>query len=98
MVLAATAAARVCSALFNFRVNRQFVFHLNHCKGALPRYAVLVALVLILSATLVTGLSQLLGMGKTVAKALVDSGLFFVNYRIQKAWVFHCAEERKIDA
>lgn len=98
LVLSATAFARVCSSLFNYRVNRQFVFHIHRCKGAMARYAALVVLVLLASATLVSALNTWLGMDKTLAKIIVDTGLFFVNYRIQKAWVFYCPDERKNDA
>ncbi len=98
LVLSATAFARVCSSLLNYRINRQFVFHIQRSRGALVRYAVLVILVLLTSASLVSGLNQLLGMDKTLAKVFVDTGLFFINYRIQKAWVFYSPDERKNDA
>lgn len=95
LVLAATAVARVVSALFNYRINRQYVFKFEKVKGSLMRYALLVVMVLLSSALLVHGLNQWLGMDKTLAKVLVDTTLFFVNYRVQRAWVFARPEERK---
>lgn len=94
-VLAATAIARACSALFNYKINKQFVFRIGKCKGSLPRYALLVVVSLLASATLVNTLNINLSMDRTLAKIIVDTLLFFVNYRIQKAWVFKCPEERK---
>ncbi|MGI6696425.1 MAG: GtrA family protein [Christensenellales bacterium] len=94
-VLLATAIARVCSALFNYKVNKVFVFRISKCKGALPRYALLVAVVLLASAALVNALNQWLSIDRTLAKVFVDALLFFVNYRIQKSWVFKCPDERK---
>lgn len=94
LVLSSTAVARVCSALFNYRVNRQFVFRIERSRGALMRYALLVVAVMFASATLVTWLNQWLGMDKTLAKILVDTALFFINYRIQRSWVFSAPGER----
>ncbi len=94
-VLAATAIARACSALFNYKINKQFVFRIGKCKGALPRYALLVVASLVASATLVNALNNWLSMDRTLAKIIVDTLLFFINYRIQKSWVFKCPEERK---
>ena len=93
-VLMATGIARACSSLFNYRINKQFVFRIGKCKGALARYALLVVAALVASATLVNTLNQQLGMDRTLAKIFVDTFLFFVNYRIQKSWVFKCPEGR----
>ena len=88
LVLLATAVARVCSSVLNFFINRQFVFQMERHKGAFLRYALLVIVVLFTSATLVNALNVYLSLDRTVAKIIVDSLLFFVNYRVQKAWVF----------
>ena len=94
-VLAATAIARVCSSLFNYKLNRQLVFRVNKCPGSLPRYALLVVISLVASANLVNALNLWLSMDRTLAKIIVDTLLFFFNYRVQKSWVFKCPEERK---
>lgn len=98
LVLAATAIARISSALFNYKVNRQFVFQIESRKGALLRYAILVAIVMVLSAIMVAALNSWLGIDKTLVKIVVDTLLFFINYRIQKTWVFSSPEERKTEA
>ena len=95
MILLATAIARVCSSLFNYRVNRQFVFKVRKSKGSLLRYSLLVVAVMFASAFLVESLHVGAGMDTGIAKILVDTLLFFINYRILKAWVFKSPEERK---
>ncbi|HSK68833.1 MAG TPA: bifunctional glycosyltransferase family 2/GtrA family protein [Candidatus Limnocylindria bacterium] len=87
-VLAATAVARVASSLFNFHLNRQFVFQFTRGSGALLRYLVLAAGVLLTSATLVDAVNRLTGMDRTAAKIIIDLLLFFVSYRLQRTWVF----------
>lgn len=88
-ILLATAVARVCSATLNFKLNKSFVFHLKKSSGAVWRYLVLCVAVMILSGVAVSGLSALLPwMSGTIIKMVVDTLLFLVNYRIQRAWVF----------
>lgn len=88
-ILLATAAARICSATLNFKLNKVFVFRLKTCRGAVVRYGALCLGVMVASGLSVGALSLLLPrVNSTLLKALVDSVLFFVNYRLQKAWVF----------
>ncbi|MDI9521178.1 MAG: bifunctional glycosyltransferase family 2/GtrA family protein [Bacillota bacterium] len=87
-VLAATVIARIASALFNYKVNQQYVFRARRSKRSMLRYILLVIAVMFLSATLVNALNVLFGMHKTLAKVIVDSVLFFINYRVSKSWVF----------
>lgn len=93
-VFVATALARICSAALNFKLNKSFVFNLKQCRGALGRYLVLCVGVLIVSGLAVGFISSSLsaiwpgGVNETLVKAAVDTLLFFVNYRVQKAWVF----------
>lgn len=87
-IIPATALARVCSATVNFLLNKSFVFQLKECKGAAWRYILLCVCVMIVSGLAVNGLAPLLGWHPTPVKIIVDTVLFFINYRIQKAWVF----------
>ncbi len=92
-IAAATAIARVLSASVNFAINKKFVFNIRKSRGALLRYALLCVAVLAASAALTTLLSDVLGLGSLIAKCVVDAGLFLVNFRIQKAWVFRKDDE-----
>lgn len=88
-VLTATAVARVISATFNYKVNKNFVFQLGSSKGAAWRYLLLSVCVMAVSGLVVGNLVKLLpGTANTLIKVIVDTVLFFVNYRIQKSWVF----------
>lgn len=87
-VLLATAIARAVSAFFNYKVNKSFVFQIEKSRGSLTRYLLLAVLVMATSAGLVSGLHNGLGMDKTLLKAIVDTLLFFINYRLQRSWVF----------
>ncbi len=91
--LVATAIARVCSSIVNFMLNKNFVFRLQKSKGALARYIILVICVLIVSSLSVSVISNWLNIApnsvlNTLVKAIVDTILFFLNFRIQKNWVF----------
>lgn len=89
-IACATFAARILSALFNFTVNRSMVFESSSTPlPQMTRYAVLSVACVCASALLVTLLSSALGVAPPIViKVFVDTCLFFVNYRVQKAWVF----------
>ena len=90
--LCATYGARIVSAVVNYLLNRNIVFHSAANPGrSAVRYAVLAVAQAAVSAILVylirrlTGSSQLM---ETVIKIPVDVGLFLASYQIQKKWVF----------
>lgn len=87
-VLLATVIARVCSATLNFLINKNMVFRIKESKGAALRYFTLCAAVMLASGVSVSALHALTGVNSTVIKLAVDFLLFFVNYRVQRAWVF----------
>lgn len=90
LIFCATAIARVCSSLFNYKVNRSVVFG----KGttySIVKYYILCVCQMMVSAGIVSLLSAAFGAGSiasTVLKALTDTCLFFISFRIQKNWVF----------
>ena len=89
-ILLASAVSRVISALCNYKMNRTLVFNAG-CKSSFMRYVMLCVAQLLTSATLVSLLSYLFTaetFGQTILKAIVDTTLFFISYRIQKCWVF----------
>lgn len=88
LIFVSTFLARLCSALFNYHANKQFVFKIQHSQNSIFRYVVLVICALLLSAFLVSSLHQALGFDETLIKAVVDTLIFFANYRIQRSWVF----------
>lgn len=89
-VLIASAVSRIISALCNYKMNRTLVFNTG-CKSSFSRYVTLCIAQLFVSATFVSLLTYLFTAavwGQTVLKAIVDTALFFISYRIQKNWVF----------
>ncbi len=88
-----TVIARVISTLVNFALNRKVVF-----KSELPvgrtfaRYYALAIPVMLVSGGSVTLLRKLLGARGafiiTCIKCVIDTTLYFVNFRVQRAWVF----------
>lgn len=84
----ASLSARVVSSVFNYLMNRNYVFKTQSSKSVL-RYFVLVICQAALSSLLVYLLTLLFKSGETVIiKILVDSLLFFVSFFVQKYLVF----------
>jgi putative flippase GtrA len=90
VVFLASAGARIVSSLFNYKINKHVVFR-SDAKKSIIKYYILVLASPCISSTLVFLISKAFGEGsvvRTAFKALVDTILFFMNYRIQKIWVF----------
>ncbi len=92
-VVVCTALARAISSFVNFNLNKSLVFSSNGSYGkTMAKYYVLCVVQLCVSAGLVQLLGSLFSASAswllTVLKAVVDTCLFFISYRIQRAWVF----------
>lgn len=86
----ATAAARICSSLFNYNMNHQKVFR-SGGRNSIIKYYMLCVLQFAASAGLVSFVSYLFpagSLGKTLIKAVIDVFLFLLSYQIQREWVF----------
>ena len=94
VIFISTVIARGLSSAFNFFFNKSFVFrHKEKCvKKAIFRYYTLCCASMALSGLLVTVSSYILLADTarlvTVVKLVVDSLLFFMNYYVQRKWVF----------
>lgn len=90
IVVLSTVIARVISSFFNYTVNRKVVFR-SASKNSFWKYYALCIVQMAASAALVAGLTYLIPagkFGKTVIKLVVDTGLFFASFGIQREWVF----------
>lgn len=91
-ILIATISARAVSSLFNFTMNRKAVFKSEESlKKSMIKYYVLCVMQMMASYGLVFLTSRLFGLGDgltSVAKAVIDTILFFISFRIQRLWVF----------
>ncbi len=85
--------ARIISAVCNFVINKKAVFgHSGDTGKSAVRYAILAVCQLAASLSLVALLTVCLGAEndwlKTLIKAIVDTVLFFISFKIQRNWVF----------
>ena len=82
-------AARLLSGVFNYCMNRKFVFNdESSAKKSFPRYLAVFFLIMILSAALTGVCSKGFGWNENIIKLPVDILLFFCSYTLQQRWVF----------
>jgi len=86
----ATVIARICSSLYNLFVNKNVVFEAKESsgKGYIIRYYILCLIQICISSGAVSLIYIIWPMAETIIKMIVDTILFFVNFRIQQKWVF----------
>ncbi len=85
----AVVLARIVSSVFNFLINRKYVFGSSKKLGtAFWRYAVTVVVIVCLSAWLTSSLHIWFGWNDNLVKIPVDIALFFLSYYVQRRWVF----------
>lgn len=90
VIYLATVFARICSSLFNYKVNRKVVFR-GGSTWSIVKYYVLCICQMTISASIVYLISHQImasSIVSTVIKAITDTCLFFISFRIQKNWVF----------
>lgn len=90
-LLLAVAGARICSALFNYTVNRFYVF--SKYKGAaiktsLPRYFVLAAFIMFANYGVINIYYSIIGLSLFFAKILTEITIFLFSYWSQRKFVF----------
>jgi len=82
----------VISSLFNFSFNRKAVFKSEKSiKNSFVRYYILCVCQLLVSYGLVYLVTEALSLGgglTVVSKAVIDTILFMISFRIQRKWVF----------
>ena len=84
-----TIAARICSSLYNYGVNKSLVFQNNSkTSSTLIRYYSLCIVQTAASTGLVLLFYRLLHLPETIIKIVVDTLLFLISFQIQQHWVF----------
>ena len=87
MILVSTMLARFASGFVNFEMNRHFSFQSRgNVRLQAGKYFVLFVAQMMASAAGVTVLPY--AIPAIAAKLIVDTGLFFLSYVIQKRWIF----------
>lgn len=88
-VWGATVLARIISSLYNYFVNKNVVFNdYEDNRHSFAKYYLLVVAQMCVSAGLVYLFVDAIRFPKLIVKIIVDTFLFFISFRIQKAWVF----------
>lgn len=96
-ITAATVAARVLSAFYNYSLNYKVVFQSESSIGkTLPRYAALAVAQMGLSALLVNLLYPHFGGAEVLVKIPVDVILFFLSFVIQREFVYREKQEDSV--
>ena len=84
-----TAFARIFSGTYNYAMNRKIVFRSSRSVVSSGfSYLILCIVQCAASAGLVTAICYLLPLDEVPVKTVVDICLFFVNYKIQKNYIF----------
>ena len=100
-ITVASIVARMVSVFLNFQINSHLVFakgNTGTAKRAFWRFLALATCVLALSCLGVWFCHEFMGIPDYIAKVGVDFCLFFLNYNVQKRWVFverHALPEAK---
>jgi glycosyltransferase involved in cell wall biosynthesis len=87
-VMLATVGARVVSSLYNFYVNRAFVFGSPKSPASFYKYYLLAFFQMALSGFLVSVLTFAFPLFEVAYKIIVDTSLFFASFWLQRIWVF----------
>lgn len=89
-IIVATIIARIVSSIYNYLVNHKVVFKSNKkLHTSAGKYFALVIVQMILSALLVTvGVKGIVFVPEAIIKVIVDTGLFFLSYYIQRKYIF----------
>lgn len=91
-LLLAVVGARVCSSLFNYTMNRRFVFAEDgpsKVRRSMPKYFALVLLILTLNYGLMYSLNELAHIPLLISKLLTEGVLFLFSYWSQRRFVYH---------
>ncbi len=95
-VVLANVLARLCSGTFNYFLNRRLVFsHNGSMRTSAFRYLLLATGILFINTGLLHILADIVGVHPYLAKIIVETGLFFVSYLVQRTFVFAKEESWK---
>lgn len=98
-LVAANVGARIISSVFNYTLNRKYVFRSSEpASRTAPRYFLLAAGILAGNTCLLSFLAGVLGMNSLAAKIVTEICFFFLSYLIQKRVIFHRRRELTHDA
>lgn len=87
----AVVGARICSAIFNYTINRVYVFSKfknSSIKKSLPRYFILVVIILLTNYGVIYMYNVVLGISLFYAKIFTEGTIFLFSFWSQRKFVF----------
>lgn len=94
-IILSTYIARSCSAVINFKINRNIVFkYKGNLVVQLTKYITLLIISGTISGLCVRFLAIRMEINKIFLKAIVEIILYFVNYYVQETYIFTSDQER----
>ena len=89
-IWAANIGARAVSSVFNYTVNRNYVFRDRApASRTAPRYFLLAACILAGNTCVLSFLAGGLGINRLLAKMIAEICFFFLSYEVQRRMIFH---------
>lgn len=90
LIIFATVLARIISSLINYILNKKVSFKSQkNVKNTIFKYYVLCIIQMLISAVSVSLICGITKIPEIIVKIIVDTIIFFVNYRIQRVIIFN---------
>ena len=91
------AVARLCSATFNYNINKRYVFKngKNQKSQSLPKYVLLAVIIMLINYNILN-FYYFVGLPLVISKIITEGTIFLFSYWIQKKFVFK--KENNINA
>ncbi|MBQ8891792.1 MAG: glycosyltransferase [Bacilli bacterium] len=87
IIILSTICARIISSIFNYLCNKKIAFKTQNKHSAL-KYFALCIIQMFVSGILLQKFYLIIKINTTLLKLFIDLIIFFVNFTIQKIWVF----------
>ncbi|MNP36214.1 GtrA-like protein [compost metagenome] len=90
-LLLSVLVARICSSIFNYTMNRKFVFRQGKrsaIQNSLPKYFTLVLIVLLLNYGFLYMYHEQIGIPLILAKLLTEATIFLFSFWAQRKYVY----------
>ncbi len=90
LITISTVIARIISSLINYTLNKKVSFKSKkNVKNTIIKYYILCIIQMIASAVLVSIIYYFTGIAEVIIKVIVDTIIFFINYRVQRVVIFN---------
>lgn len=90
-LLVSVIVSRICSSIFNYTMNRNFVFSkgkASNLKNSMLKYFTLVIIVMLFNYSLIFTFNELIGIPLFISKLLTETTIFLFSYWSQHKFVF----------